>query len=250
MGIIESAENWNNDMDIVDTVDTVYTGMTRSYSSSEKLDRPDIPVYTYSRNLPAISNKQPNNQLLDKESFVELVKKYENCKNQDIKYTITETMLLFADAPRKCNTNYVDKKGITLLMAMICCKLSDVIFKLLPYIEESKTELFVGDISFRPCNPYKNTELMIAVRKKLNNVAIAILKFPSVCKIADVNTFGDTALIVAVKMQSSDVIREILKYCDKFNVNHRNNASETALTIAKNFNLDIVSDIEKCAYLF
>ena len=250
MGLIESTEGWNNDIqdDMRDDTNMVYTGL-RSYSSSENLSRPDIPLYTYNRNLSVISNKKINNQCVYKENFVELVKKYENSKNQDTKDTIIKTMLLLADVPSKCNTNYIDKKGITLLMALICCKLSDVIFKLLPYIEESDIEMFVGDISFRPYNPYKNTELMIAIRKRLNNVAIEILKFPSVCKIADINTFGDTALIIAVKIQSSDVIREILKYCDKFDVNHCNNAGETALSIAKKNNLDIVSDIEKCVYI-
>jgi hypothetical protein len=230
MGIIESAEANENILDNSDTHD-MYTGMRRSYSSSENLCRPDIPIYTcrYYTSMP-----------YGDKTFIELIKIYENCKNQIDKDTIIKTMLFFADTPELCYTNYIDKKGITLLMALICCRLSDVIFKLLPYIEKSGDNHIISDISFRPFNPYKNTELMIAIRKKLNNVAIAILKFPSVCKINNVNTFGDTALMVAIKMQSPDVVKEIL-HNDQFNIdlNHANNDGDTAFTLVKKFNMDI-----------
>lgn len=242
MGIIESAEEWNNDTH--DDADAMYTRETRYYSSRNNIARPGIPLCTSDRR--QLGRHTNNDSLSGQENFAELVKKYENCKNQDIKNTIIETMSFLADNPGEYYTNYVDKKGITLLTALICCKLSNIILKLLPYIEKFKPVQVTCDMSFRPLNPYNNTELMIAIRKRLDDVAIAMLSFPSVCKINNTNISGDTALIVAIKMKSTNIIKEILKYCDQFDINHKNKAGETALTIAKTLNLDVITDIEQC----
>jgi len=176
--------------------------------------------------------------------FVKLFKNYENCEDDHIKNEIVDNMLYLINSADTWYVNYVDKKGITLLMAMICSKLSLVIFKLLPYMAKYKEKQVVGEISFRPSNPCGNTELMVAIRKKLNNIAMAMLDYPVLCELDKTNMFGDTALIVAIKAKEQDIAMNILKHTDKFDINYKNTQMDTALTIARSLNLEIAIEIE------
>lgn len=193
------------------------------------------------------------------ESFPQLVKKYENCDVESIKYDTVDKMMVMLDNPQDCNLKYVDSKGISVLIATISLHLTGVVEKIMKYKDRVERDRRLGivddrgvfdeNIKFRPTNAVCNSPLMIAIRKGYSDMALMMLSYPGQCRLNHVNNYGDTALTTALITGDEEVAMKILTLPDMIDIDVCNYNDQTALSLAEEKGMERVSKRIRSVFL-